>query len=56
MKLEDMIQLPLMGWTLQKRSDKPQQDVMILPLLVGLDGRKKLRKSLDNYVGVIESS
>ena len=46
----------LMGRTLQKRMNKPKQDVIILPLLVGLDGKNKMSKSLDNYIGVIESS
>lgn len=53
MKLEDMIQLPLMGRTIQKRMDKPQQAVMVLPLLVGLDGRNKMSKCLDLNIAMI---
>lgn len=45
----------LMGRTLQKRLGNPQQDIMTLPLLVGLDGKKKMSKSFDNYIGITES-
>jgi tyrosyl-tRNA synthetase len=45
----------LMGRTLQERFDKLQQDVITFPLLVGLDGEKKMSKSLDNYIGVTEA-
>ena len=45
----------LMGRTLQKRFNQPQQDVITMPLLVGLDGKKKMSKSFNNYIGVTES-
>lgn len=34
---------------------RPQQ-VMSMKILVGLDGKQKMSKSLDNYIGVIESA
>ncbi|MFC1663542.1 tyrosine--tRNA ligase [Patescibacteria group bacterium] len=46
----------LMGRTLQKRLNKPQQNLITLPLLVGLDGKDKMSKSLNNYIGITESS
>ena len=44
----------LMGRKLQKRFNQPQQDVMTTSLLVGLDGKDKMSKSLDNYIGITE--
>lgn len=45
----------LMGRELQKQYGQPQQVVMMLPLIEGLDGVKKMSKSLDNYIGINES-
>jgi tyrosyl-tRNA synthetase len=45
----------LMGRELQKHFRQKPQVVMTLPLLVGLDGIKKMSKSLNNYIGVDES-
>ncbi|MEM9238014.1 MAG: tyrosine--tRNA ligase [Verrucomicrobiota bacterium] len=42
----------LVGRDLQKEEGQPQQVVMLMPLLEGLDGVKKMSKSYDNYVGV----
>ena len=42
----------LVGRDLQKEEGQPQQVVMLMPLLVGLDGVKKMSKSYGNYVGV----
>ncbi|MCU0797428.1 MAG: tyrosine--tRNA ligase [Akkermansiaceae bacterium] len=42
----------LVGRDLQKEEGQPQQVVMLVPLLEGLDGVKKMSKSYDNYVGV----
>jgi tyrosyl-tRNA synthetase len=42
----------LVGRDLQKEEDMPQQVVMTMPLLEGLDGVKKMSKSYGNYVGV----
>jgi tyrosyl-tRNA synthetase len=44
----------LVGRKLQKRFNQPQQDVLTTLLLVGLDGKKKMSKSLGNYIGIIE--
>ena len=44
----------LMGRELQKYYDKPQQCIVTLPLLEGLDGVQKMSKSLNNYIGINE--
>ncbi len=44
----------LVGRDLQKEERMPQQVVMLMPLLEGLDGTKKMSKSSHNYVGVSE--
>jgi len=46
----------LMGRQLQGAYDKPQQVILTMPLLEGLDGVNKMSKSLNNYVGVAESA
>lgn len=45
----------LVGRELQKDYDQESQVVMTFPLLVGLDGKEKMSKSLDNYIGIAES-
>lgn len=45
----------LMGRELQKAYGKPQQCILTMPLLVGLDGVQKMSKSLGNYIGIDES-
>jgi tyrosyl-tRNA synthetase len=45
----------LVGRDFQKEENQPQQVVLTMPLLEGLDGVKKMSKSLGNYVGVSES-
>ncbi len=45
----------LAGRDLQKEMGQEQQVAMFMPLLVGLDGVKKMSKSLGNYVGVAEA-
>ncbi|MFA5043556.1 MAG: tyrosine--tRNA ligase [Kiritimatiellia bacterium] len=45
----------LVGRDLQKAFGKEQQVVLTLPLLEGLDGVRKMSKSLGNYVGINES-
>ncbi|GLT16039.1 tyrosine--tRNA ligase [Vibrio algivorus] len=45
----------LMGRELQKSSGQKPQVVLMMPLLVGLDGEKKMSKSAHNYIGVSES-
>jgi len=46
----------LMGRQLQDAYGKPQQVILTMPLLEGLDGVNKMSKSLNNYVGVAESA
>ncbi len=46
----------LMGRELQKYHGLQQQVVMMMPLLEGLDGVKKMSKSLNNYIAVDDSS
>ena len=45
----------LMGRELQKHFGQPQQCILTMPLLEGLDGVNKMSKSLNNYVGITES-
>ena len=42
----------LVGRDLQKEAGQAQQVVMVMPLLEGLDGVRKMSKSYDNYIGV----
>ena len=44
----------LMGRELQKQANQPQQCVLTMPLLEGLDGVNKMSKSLNNYIGINE--
>ena len=44
----------LVGRDLQKHEGQPQQVVLVLPILEGLDGSMKMSKSLGNYVGLTE--
>lgn len=45
----------LMGRELQKNEAQEPQVVIMTPLLEGLDGEKKMSKSLGNYVGITEA-
>ncbi len=45
----------LCGRDLQRNAGQPPQVVMIVPLLIGTDGREKMSKSLGNYVAVTDS-
>ena len=45
----------LMGRELQRYFGQPQQCILMMPLLEGLDGVNKMSKSLNNYVGITES-
>jgi tyrosyl-tRNA synthetase len=40
---------------IQREYGVPSQVVMTMPILVGLDGQRKMSKSLGNYVGITES-
>ena len=44
----------LVGRDLQKDYGQEPQDVIVFPLLVGLDGKEKMSKLLDNYIGIDE--
>ncbi len=44
----------LVGRDLQKEEGQPQQVVMTMPILEGLDGVRKMSKSYGNYIGVSE--
>ncbi|CAN5515470.1 tyrosine--tRNA ligase [soil metagenome] len=46
----------LVGRDLQKQEGQPPQVVLLLPILEGLDGTKKMSKSLGNYVGVNDNA
>lgn len=43
------------GRMLQEKFSQDPQVIITLKMLVGLDGKKKMSKSLDNYIGLTES-
>ena len=45
----------LVGRELQRDYNQEPQVVMTFPLLVGLDGKEKMSKSLDNYIGITDA-
>ncbi|BDR12546.1 tyrosine--tRNA ligase [Vibrio sp. STUT-A11] len=45
----------LMGRELQRSHGQKPQVVLMMPLLVGLDGEKKMSKSANNYIGISEA-
>ncbi|MGB0415388.1 MAG: tyrosine--tRNA ligase [Coraliomargarita sp.] len=45
----------LVGRALQKDAGKQEQAVITMPLLIGLDGVKKMSKSQDNYIAFTDS-
>ena len=45
----------LVGRDLQKAYGKPQQAILTVPLLEGLDGVQKMSKSLGNYIGITDA-
>lgn len=45
----------LAGRTIQKDYEQEPQSVLTVPLLVGTDGKDKMGKSLDNYIGIDEA-
>ncbi len=51
----DQIFNMLAGRDLQRKMNEAEQDVITMPLLIGLDGKEKMSKSLGNYVGIAES-
>ncbi len=44
----------LMGREIQREYGQESQVVLTMPILVGLDGQRKMSKSLGNYVGITE--
>lgn len=44
----------LVGRNLQGQYEQEPQVVMLMPLLVGLDGKDKMSQSLGNYIGITE--
>jgi len=44
----------LAGRDLQKKMGQAPQDVILVKLLVGTDGKVKMSKSVDNYIGITE--
>lgn len=45
----------LMGRTLQKEYDQSPQVALLMPIIEGTDGVKKMSKSLGNYIGISEA-
>ena len=45
----------LAGRPIQKAYGQEPQNVLTVPLLIGTDGKDKMGKSLDNYIGINES-
>jgi len=45
----------LMGREIQREYGQESQVCMMMPILVGLDGQRKMSKSLGNYVGITEA-
>ncbi len=44
----------LMGREIMKINNQPEQAVMSVELLVGTDGKEKMSKSLNNYIGITD--
>jgi tyrosyl-tRNA synthetase len=45
----------LLGRDIQRAYGKPEQAIMTMPILVGLDGRQKMSKSLGNQIGITDA-
>ncbi len=45
----------LVGREIQKAYGKPQQAILTVPILEGLDGVQKMSKSLGNYIGITDA-
>jgi tyrosyl-tRNA synthetase len=46
----------LLGRDIQRAYGKPQQAILTMPILVGVDGRQKMSKSLGNQIGVTDAA
>jgi tyrosyl-tRNA synthetase len=44
----------LLGRDIQRAYGKPEQAILTMPILVGVDGRQKMSKSLGNQIGVTD--
>ena len=44
----------LMGRQIQKKYNQPEQDIVLTPLLIGLDTRAKMSKTAGNYVAMTD--
>jgi tyrosyl-tRNA synthetase len=44
----------LMGRELQRKAGQPQQSILMMPIIEGLDGVQKMSKSLGNAIGIHE--
>ncbi len=45
----------LLGRDIQRAYEQPEQAIMTMPILVGVDGRQKMSKSLGNQIGVTDA-
>ena len=45
----------LLGRDIQRAYGQPEQAIMTMPILVGMDGRQKMSKSLGNQIGVTDA-
>lgn len=45
----------LTGRKVQRRYGMPEQDVITIPLLVGIDGEKKMSKTYNNFIALMDS-
>jgi tyrosyl-tRNA synthetase len=45
----------LIGRDIQREYGQPSQVALTMPILVGLDGERKMSKSLGNYIGITEA-
>jgi tyrosyl-tRNA synthetase len=46
----------LLGRDIQRAYGQPEQAIMTMPILVGVDGRQKMSKSLGNQIGVTDAA
>jgi len=44
----------LQGRRIQEIEGQDPQDLIVVPLLIGTDGKQKMSQSLDNYIGITE--
>jgi len=45
----------LLGRDIQRAYGQPEQAIMTMPILVGVDGRQKMSKSLGNHIGITDT-